>query len=316
MLGGLLVPATSVTNLARLRAGESFSPPRVSRNACVAASSLGGGPWGEQAHGGGDRASRRRHTALLPTMSLVKMAPSTFNAGGLVLVGHVRRPVEALLLARDGREDDRRVGVVGGHHPRQLQSRTATPEASSSAPGASAVAFMTFGDARVVVATDDVGAVGIDVAFVAWPSDVADQGGRRDPVGDAGLDEGLDLDVHPAAGLQRRTTSSPRRSSRAPRRCLARRRPGSTACGGCRTTPACGRSPRCGRGRSGAAWRAARRRRAAGESGAQGLSASRRRPARHLLDLLRTPPSWGHRGLSLRRRLPCRPAGRGEWCVT
>ncbi len=74
------LPATSVTNRARLRASESFSPPSVSRRLCRVASSLDDGPW---ANSRTLVVSRVPSSALLlPTMSLVNI-PSTLTPWAL-----------------------------------------------------------------------------------------------------------------------------------------------------------------------------------------------------------------------------------------
>ena len=64
-------------------------------------------------------------------------APAAFE-----LRGEVGGAVQALLLAGEGGEDDRRLHRVGGEHARELEHGV-DADASSLAPGASSVKFMT-----------------------------------------------------------------------------------------------------------------------------------------------------------------------------
>ena len=136
----VVLSATSATNRASCARGRVVlaadrAPEGGSLGVSVGGHALGEQPQAERVAGA--VVGRR----LLPTMSLVNM-PCTSAPASLNCCASERRAVEALLLARDGREDQRASGRWVAI-TRASSIETATPDASSSAPGASAVRFMT-----------------------------------------------------------------------------------------------------------------------------------------------------------------------------
>ena len=156
----------------RSRTWPARGPASRSRRRAVSLSACLGGVshWAE---GPGRTAGRwcgpasRRRPRLLPTMSLVNI-PSHVDAGGLVLVRHERRPVQALLLARHRREDDRRARPVRRQHPGQLQRHGDT---RGVVVGARRVVGRVHhvGDARVVVTGHHVDPIRVVVTRQASP---------------------------------------------------------------------------------------------------------------------------------------------------
>jgi hypothetical protein len=131
--------ATERTNLASWRGGESFSPPTDLRVAASSGVSAVGTP---SANRRTVRGSRVPSSAVLePTMSLVNMAwtsaPAALNWAAMYRAPY--RPCSSPATAAKTIVD------LGARFAITLASSmdTATPDASSSAPGASAVAFMT-----------------------------------------------------------------------------------------------------------------------------------------------------------------------------
>lgn len=132
-------PATSVTNRASWRAGESFSPPTERRVVASSGVSSVGTPSAKSRR---LRGSRSPSSAVeLPTMSLVNMAcrstPEVRNCSAMWVAPY--SPCSSPATAANTRVAlGLRVAST-----RASSRETATPEASSSAPGASLVESMT-----------------------------------------------------------------------------------------------------------------------------------------------------------------------------
>lgn len=131
--------ATSRTNRASWRLGESFSPPTERRvSACCGVSDVGTPSANSRTVYGSRVPSSARE---LPTMSLVNMA-WTFVPAALKLSARYADPYRPCsspaTAAKTIVAAGRRFAIT-----RASSRATATPEASSSAPGASPVASIT-----------------------------------------------------------------------------------------------------------------------------------------------------------------------------
>jgi hypothetical protein len=132
-------PATSVASRASCRAGESFSPPTARRTSASASVSAVGTPSAKSRM---LRGLRMPSSAVeLPTMSLVNMpctsAPWSWKT--CAMWSDPYNPCSSPATAAN-------TSVALGRwvaNTRASSIETATPDASSSAPGASAVEFMT-----------------------------------------------------------------------------------------------------------------------------------------------------------------------------
>jgi hypothetical protein len=147
------------------------------------------------------------------------------GAGLLVQARHVPRAVEALLLAGDRGEHDRRLGLAGGEHPRHLH-RDGHP--GRVVVGARRVGGPVehVGDPRVVVPGHDVHALGRGLS-AQGRHHVGDPGRHRDAAAVRLLDVGLQLHGHPTAGglgvLLHLREDPVARGADAPRRVVLRR---------------------------------------------------------------------------------------------
>jgi hypothetical protein len=120
--------------------------------------------------------------------------------GRLGLLGEEGRAEEVLLLAGHGHEDDRRVELALGHDPCELEHGGHARGVVVGARGA-ARGVQDVGAARVVVAADDVDAVGRSRLRAAQGGDEVRDRHRRGVARPGGLDEGLLLQCHaPARG--------------------------------------------------------------------------------------------------------------------
>lgn len=128
--------ATSATNLAKFRAGESFSPPIDSRVATLEAFSVDGMPWANRRMLFG---SRNPLSPLgLPTISFVNIPCTSAPAAAICWAKNEdpNNPCSSPATA-----PSMTVALGGGRCARMRTSSMtiATPLASSSAPGASSV---------------------------------------------------------------------------------------------------------------------------------------------------------------------------------